>query len=133
MASALAASLLVLATGPAPAIAATATASCSSDGHNNNASATYSTSGSYHVWGNAYYKLTGGGTGGKSNEIIRLRANGVDKWAYDSPDDLDNDVQYSTKMNSTKTLASATEYVLFRAIFDTTGSDPSCNAYTDNV
>lgn len=93
MASALAASLLVLATGPAPAIAATATA----------------------------------------YEIIRLRANGVDKWAYDSPDDLDNDVQYSTKMNSTKTFASATEYVLFRAIFDTTGSDPSCNAYTDNV
>ncbi len=83
--------------------------------------------------GTAKYKLTGAGTGGDSNEIIRLRSNGADKWAHDSPDDLDNDTQYSKSMDSTKTLASTTEYVLFRAIFDTAGSDPSCNAYTPNV
>lgn len=110
--------------------AATTTASCSSSGHNNNASATYSTSGSYHVWGTAYYMLTGAGTGGKSNEIIRLRANGSDKWAWDSPDNRVNNKQYSQSMGGTKTLASQSEYMLFRAIFDTAGSDPACNAYT---
>lgn len=110
--------------------ASTTTASCSASGHNNNASATFSTVGAYHKWGTASYKLSGAGTGGKSNENIRLRANGADKWAWDSPDNLANNVQYSQSMGGVQTLASQSEYVLFRAIFDVAGNDPSCNAYT---
>lgn len=123
-------SMLALTVVGSSASAGTLTASCSADGHNNNDSATFSVSGSYHVWGTAKYKFTGGGTGGQSNMIIRIRANGVDKWAYDSPDNRANGTQYGKSLEGTKTAVKASEQMLFRAIFDTAGSDPSCNAYT---
>jgi hypothetical protein len=133
MASALAGALIGAVTTAPAATAATTTASCSASGHNLNASADYSTSGSYHRWSTARYSINGSGTGGKSNVNIRLRANGVQKWAYDSPDDLDQNTAYSHSMGNTATLASQTEYILFRGIFDTAGSDPACNAYTPNI
>lgn len=125
---------MALTVGMAGAADATpVTVSCSSSGHTMNGGATYTTSGSYHIWGPATYTLGGSGTGGQSNENIRLYAGGATKWSYDSPDNRVNGTNYSVSMGSVETLASSKEYMTFQAIFDTLGSDPSCTATSSTV
>lgn len=118
---------------PSPAAALTATASCSSEQHNLNASQNYTRpDGPYNRWWTYDFEITGAGTGGESNVIIRLRANGVDKWARDYTS-VNQDQTYSDGMGGVKTLKSEESVVLFRGIFDVFGSDPACNAYTKSV
>jgi hypothetical protein len=120
----LAAATLALA---APAYAARVGATCSDDGQVFSATAFYSPVGAYHDWYQFAYSLGGAGTGGKSNVNIRLFDNSTQRFAYNSPDDLDQNVGYYVSVSPrVRILASHNERVSFEAIFDEFGPDDRC-------
>jgi hypothetical protein len=103
------------------------------------ASGTYTVSGANDTWTKAEYMLSGPFLGSKNNVNIRLRhaENGEisqnhTRWSYNSPDDRDADTPYVVAINKTVP-ASENEYLKFHGIFDITGPDPSCVAYTEQV
>jgi hypothetical protein len=122
-----------------PAQAENVTASCSSGFPGQhwyfNGGATYSVEDGYEHWGKAGFQLTGATTSGSSNVNIRLRTGvrlDIDPthWSFNSPDNLDSNVQYEVVINKTIPASSA-NYLKFHAIFDVSlMPDPSCKAYT---
>ena len=120
----LAAATLALA---APAYAASVGTMCSDDGHHFNATAFYTPVGAYHDWYQFAYVLSGAGTGGESNVNIRLFDNTTQRFAYNSPDDRDQDVWYYKSVSPrVRILASHNEKVSYEAIFDEFGPDDRC-------
>jgi len=91
----------------------------------------YYTSGSYHVW-NEFDFLLQGPTGGESNELIRFYDNGPEVWNWESGDNLSSYVWYGVGANIW-VLASHTERVWFKAIFDNFGPDPRCDNSTPTI
>lgn len=124
----------VFALAPAPAGAITADAFCSQDSHDLSATQNFSSpDGLYHRWYKYDFVISGSGTGGESNVIIRLRADGVDKWGTDYTSVNQGQHYDQDGMGGTPTLKMEDEYVLFRGIFDVFGPDPSCNGYTRHI
>jgi hypothetical protein len=120
----LAAATLALA---APAYAASVGTTCSDDGHVLSATAFYTPVGAYHDWYWFTYSLSGAGTGGKSNVNIRLFDNNTQRFADNSPDDLDQNVGYYVSVSPrVRILASHNEKVSYEAIFDEFGPDDRC-------
>jgi hypothetical protein len=92
----------------------------------------YYTSGSYHVWNEFDFLLSGAGTGGKSNELIRFYDNGPQVWSWTSGDNLQSYIWYGVGANIW-VLASHTERAWFKAIFDNFGPDPRCDNSTPTI
>mgnify|MGYP000168250690 CR=1 FL=1 len=109
-----------------------ANASCSSHGHNLNATAFFYKKGGYHIWIRATWSINGKNTGNKNNVNIRVTADGVQKWAWDSPDSLSAGPGH-VGMNNISTSAKAKEQVFFTGIFDTKGPDSRCTAVTESI
>jgi hypothetical protein len=132
---AIAASVVVAALASAPPAAATElSAGCNTGGHNLSAWAYYAQAGGSNQWYQFDYLIWGQGTDGESNVNIWLYENFALRWSYFSPDDLDQDVHYSTNPSSpVYTNAAVQEWAKFEGIFDVNWSDPRCTTTTAKV
>lgn len=132
--SALAAAAALAAVAALPAATANAdsrTWSCSESGHNLTNVIHYTQDSTYHTWGYLTYKLTGSGTGGKSNWSAKLNAGGIEYNFYaDQQNDLDQNVTYTDNFANFKTKRSSTEKWSATAVFDTRAGDNRCTGST---
>lgn len=118
--------------------AETLPASCIADGHVLNGTADYVPQGLAHRWTTATYWISGSGTGGESNVNLSIRerdASGNDTFVFRdfSEDNIKQNRHYTVSLNNTLTRSYLREFVTFRGIFDTSGYDERCNAYTARI
>jgi len=84
-----------------------------------------------HTWQSLDYKLTGAGTGGKSNWNATFNdGTGTRNYAADKQDDLDNNVVYTENFTNFTSARSATETWRASAAFDTRATDNHCASST---
>ncbi|ALG13918.1 hypothetical protein [Kibdelosporangium phytohabitans] len=116
----------------------TAAGGCNKDGHNGQGWTHYSEGGVHTKVTWFEYKISGKGTGGKSNVNIRhyeKRRLQKDKLLYsnDSPDNVKQNTDYShTPKNPIQLDSSKKQHTDYHFVFDTAGSDPTCKATTSD-
>jgi len=132
---AFAAPVLVAATvAVLPATAASAADrawTCEDGGHKLTNTIYYTFDSTTHTWQKLTYKLTGAGTGGKSNWNASFNdGTGTRNYAANDQDDLDNGTLYTENFTDFKSVRSRTETWRASAAFDTAGTDNHCSSAT---
>nr|WP_042182663.1 hypothetical protein [Kibdelosporangium sp. MJ126-NF4]CEL15134.1 hypothetical protein [Kibdelosporangium sp. MJ126-NF4]CTQ93270.1 hypothetical protein [Kibdelosporangium sp. MJ126-NF4] len=116
----------------------TAAGGCNKDGHNGQAYTHYNEGGVYTKVTWFEYRISGKGTGGKSNVNIRhyeKRRLQKDKLLYsnDSPDNVKQNTDYShTPRNPIQLDSGKKQHTDYHFVFDTAGGDPTCKATTSD-
>lgn len=77
------------------------------------------------------YKLGGEDSDGSSNVNLRMTDNGTLVYAYNSPDNRDDNILYKLNFSDFSTLRSHDEKFKATGIFDEFLDDPSCDAVLD--
>ena len=112
-----------------PAQAASTPWQCQDGGHYLTTTVYYTTSTTSHTWQYLQYKLTGAGTGGKSNWSASFNdGTGSRNYVADNNDDLDQDTLYTEQFTDYSTPKSRSETWSASAAFDTRGTDNHCTS-----
>ena len=116
---------------PAQAGAADRAWTCQDGGHTLTTTIYYVTGTSNHTWQRLTYKLTGSGTGGKSNWNASFDdGTGTRNYAADNQDDLDQNTLYTEDFTNFTSVKSRSEKWTAKAAFDTRGTDNHCTSST---
>lgn len=118
----------IVAVPVAPASANQAKEKCSQDGHNLTVRFFYGQTKKTHNWRKARFKLSGSGTGGKSNVYFHLTVNDETRLKFEAnpEDDLDDGRWYTANWNNFRTKRVKDEDFYVEAVFDEAGPDDKC-------
>lgn len=104
---------------------------CEDGGHTLTNTIHYTYDSTSHTWQYLTYKLTGSGTGGKSNWDASFDdGTGIRYYHADNQDNLDNNTLYTENFFNFTTPRSRTEKWRAWAAFDTLGTDNHCASST---
>jgi hypothetical protein len=106
-------------------------ATCEADGHINNASVVYDLTSTKHIWTTIYGKITGAGTGGKSNYNTSIYDADTRVWYWKSGDTWGQNEQYVKTIPDIATWRAHYERVRMETIFDEAGPDDKCTVKWD--
>ncbi len=123
--------LLVAGLSASPASAASRTWTCQDGGHTLTTNVYYTQDSTKHTWQYLTYKLTGAGTGGKSNWNASFNdGTGTRNYAENDTDNLDNNTLYTEDFVNFTSRLSLSEKWTASAAFDTRGTDNHCTSST---